>query len=82
MIEGLPVVTTRVEGVAELLGDHLMQQSVAKEDWNALFELAVTLAYVPQSRNEISTANRERAETEFALVNQLGRYESLYANLN
>lgn len=81
MIEGLPVVTTRVEGVAELLGDYLQQQSVAKEDWNALFELAVTLSNAPQSRKEISAANRERAESEFALEKQLAQYESLYAAL-
>jgi len=82
MIEGLPVVTTRVEGVVELLGDHSQQQSVAKEDWHAFFELAVTLANAQQSRNEMSAANRERAESEFALEKQLARYESLYTNLN
>ena len=82
MIEGLPVVTTRVEGVAELLGDYSQQQSVDKEDWTAFCELAVTLSNAPQSRKEMSTANRERAKSEFALEKQLARYESLYANPN
>jgi glycosyltransferase involved in cell wall biosynthesis len=80
MIEGLTVVTTRVEGVAELLGDLVEQQSVAKGDWNALFALAVTLANASQHRMEIGKNNRERVESEFALEKQLMRYELLYAN--
>ena len=80
MIESLPVVTTRVEGVAELLGENLEQQSVAKENWSALFELAVTLARAPQHRIEIGGNNRKRVESEFALEKQLMRYESLYTN--
>ena len=79
MIEGLPVVTTRVEGVAELLGSQMEQQSVAKEDWTALFALAVTLANAPPLRIEIGRANRERVESQFALDKQLKRYESLYS---
>ena len=81
MIESLPVVTTRVEGVAELLGDQAEQQSVAKDDWNALFALVVTLANASQRRIEIGRSNRQRVESEFALDKQLTRYESLYTNI-
>ena len=78
MAEGLPVVTTRVEGVAELLGDQLAQQSVAKEAWNDFFKLAVSLANSSEHRKGLGTANQKRAETEFALDQQLERYEELY----
>ena len=78
MAEGLPVVTTRVEGVAELLGEQLEKQSVAKDAWNDFFELAVSLANSPELRRAISSANRNRAESEFALDKQLKQYEELY----
>jgi glycosyltransferase involved in cell wall biosynthesis len=35
MAEGLPVVTNRVEGVAELLGEQLESQSSAKDNWES-----------------------------------------------
>ena len=78
MAEGLPVVTTRVEGVAELLGDQLAQQSVAKEAWDDFFKLAVSLANSSEHRKRLGTANQKRAESEFALDQQLVRYEELY----
>ncbi len=81
MAEGLPVVTTRVEGVAELLGDQLESQSVAKEAWDDFFKLAVSLANSSEYRKLLGTANRQRAETEFALDQQLVRYEALYGSV-
>ncbi len=81
MAEGLPVVTTRVEGVAELLGDQLESQSVAREAWDDFFKLAVSLANSSEHRKRLGTANRKRAETEFALDQQLVRYEALYGSV-
>ena len=81
MIESLPVVTTRVEGIAELLGDQAEQQSVEKDDWTALFALVVTLANASQRRIEIGRSNRDRVEAEFALEKQLMRYELLYTSI-
>lgn len=78
MAEGLAVVTTRVEGIVELLGDQLEKQSVGKEAWNDFFELAASLANSPEQQKEIGNANRQRAETEFGLEKQFMRYESLY----
>ena len=78
MAESLVVATTRVEGIAELLGERLQEQSVAKEDWDALFELAVTLVNAPQLRIDLGKANLLRAKSEFALDRQFMRYESLY----
>ncbi len=78
MVEGLPVVTTRVEGVAELLGEQLVTQSVAREAWDDFFELAFSMANSPELRKAIGSANRNRAELEFALADQLKQYEALY----
>ena len=78
MAEGLAVVTTRVEGIVELLGDQLEKQSVEKEAWDDFFELAADLANSPEKQQKIGNANRQRAETEFDLEKQLMQYESLY----
>ena len=78
MAEGLTVVTTRVEGIIELLGDQLETQSVGKEAWSDFFELAANLANSPEKQQKIGNANRQRAETEFDLEKQLMQYESLY----
>ena len=78
MAEGLAVVTTRVEGIGELLGENLVQQSVAKESWNDFFELVASLANSPEKQKIIGTANRDRAMAEFDLEKQLNRYETLY----
>ena len=78
MAEGLPVVTTRVEGVVELLGDQFESQSVAKEDWSKFFELVVSLANSVEHRKGLGQANRQRAEREFALDKPMERYEALY----
>jgi glycosyltransferase involved in cell wall biosynthesis len=78
MAEGLPVVSTRVEGVAELLGDQLEPQSVPREAWVEFFELVFSLANSSERRKALAKANRHRADTEFALDKQLERYEALY----
>ena len=81
MVEGLPVVTTRAEGVAELLGEQLENQSVAREAWDDFFELAFSLANSPELRRTLSLANRNRAENAFALDEKLTQYEMLYCKL-
>lgn len=78
MAESLSVVTTRVEGIAELLGEKLEQQSVGKELWIDFFELAASLANSPDQQRKLGKANRQRAEAEFDLEKQLKRYEALY----
>lgn len=78
MSSGLPVVATRAEGVAELLGEEATSQSVAKDDWTALFDRVVALTKSSEERRAAGQANRERATSEFALDNQLSKYETLY----
>lgn len=78
MAEGIACVTTRVEGIEELLGNQLTNQSVEKGDWNAFFDLAVHLANSKEQRAAIGLANRTRVEKEFDLANLFLRYEALY----
>ena len=75
---GLPVVATRAEGVAELLGEQAAIQSVPKDDWKELFERVVALSKSPAERKKAGQANLERVSSEFALEKQLSKYELLY----
>ncbi len=78
MAAGLPVITNRVEGVAELLGDQLESQSAIKDDWDLFFQKAETMAKSLDLRQKIGLANRARVESEFILAKQLARYERLW----
>lgn len=81
MATGLPVVTMRVEGVADLLGSTVQLQSVPPNDWDGFFALVQSLATDQEGRNELKMANRTRARTQFELQQQLAKYESLYQSL-
>ncbi len=62
MADGLPVVSNRVEGIAELLGEELESQSSPKDNWEEFFEKAVTLAKSKELRIAIGQANHDRVE--------------------
>jgi glycosyltransferase involved in cell wall biosynthesis len=78
MSVGLPVVTTRVEGVPELLGERLDDQAVAVCDWEGFFELAKSISMDESRRRTVGEFNRDRVQREFDLEQQLGKYELLY----
>ncbi len=78
MSVGLPVVATRAEGVAELLGEQADIQSVPKDAWRELFDRVVALSKSPAERKKAGQANLERVSSEFALEKQLSKYELLY----
>ena len=78
MSVGLPVVATRAEGVAELLGEQAIHQSVPKDAWKELFDRVVAFSNAPEDRIAAGQANRDRVEAEFALEKQLWKYETLY----
>ena len=60
MAEGLTVVTTRVEGIVELLGDQLEKQSVHKEAWNDFLSSLQSL--------RIRQSNKKRSAKRIANV--------------
>jgi glycosyltransferase involved in cell wall biosynthesis len=78
MSVGLPVVATRAEGVADLLGEQTASQSVPKDAWAELFDRVVALGKSSEERTAAGQANRERVASEFVLEKQLRKYESLY----
>ena len=81
MAEGLPVVTTRVEGVSDLLGESQEMQAVEAGDWDRWLDLVVHVANDFELRVRLGRFNRARAETEFCLKNQMEKYENLYQHV-
>ena len=81
MAEGLPVVTTRVEGVVDLLGDSQEMQAVEAGDWDRWLDQVVHVANDSELRDGLGRFNRARAETEFCLEIQMEKYENLYQHV-
>ncbi len=81
MAEGLPVVTTRVEGVCDLLGDSQETQAVEAGDWDRWLDQVVHVANDSDLRTRLCHFNRARAETEFCLEIQMKKYENLYQHV-
>jgi glycosyltransferase involved in cell wall biosynthesis len=81
MSVGLPVISTRVEGIHYLLGDTSEAQSVAAGDWESWVNRTIELAQDPVSLEKLGLANRLRAENLFDLESQLHQYELLYREI-
>lgn len=81
MSVGLPVSSTRVEGIEYLLGETTKQQSVPANHWDAWVDLTIELAEDAQVLSRLGLANRQRAEKVFQLDAQLRRYELLYLEI-
>jgi glycosyltransferase involved in cell wall biosynthesis len=77
---GLPVVSTRAEGILELLGSSASEQTVTVNDWDAWTEKAIRLATDESHRARLSNANFERCVQQFNLADKLVQYEQLYLN--
>lgn len=81
MAQGLPVVTTRVEGVGDLLGESLEMQAAEAGDWDRWLDQVVHVANDSTLRARLGRFNRVRAETEFRLEIQMEKYENLYQHV-
>jgi glycosyltransferase involved in cell wall biosynthesis len=81
MSEGLPVVTMRVEGVQELLGESYAAQSVTIDDWQAFENRIVQLVSDREEREQTGKLNRTRALEHFDLNQMLSQYEALYRQI-
>ena len=75
MAMGKPCVVTRVDGVAELLGNSEAQVKTSFQDW---LEALAKLANSPELRAKCGLANFERARDQFQLEKQMARYAELY----
>ena len=78
---GLPIACMRVEGISQLLGETLDEQSVSAQDWEAWEKLVIHLAKDPQTRKSLAIANRDRVENHFKLDIQMQKYELLYSEI-
>jgi len=78
---GLPIACMRVEGIGQLLGETLDEQSVSAQDWEAWEKLVIHLAKDPQTRKSLAIANRDRVENHFKLDIQMQKYELLYSEI-
>lgn len=80
MAAGRPVAVTRVEGVAELLGNQLAEQSCPPEDPIALSQLIARLWNAPATRRQLGQLNRQQAATRFDLDAVAHQYRQIYAS--
>ncbi len=78
---GLPIVSTRAEGILELLGESASDQTVAVNDWDAWTKKVIQLANDPTRRDELSKENLDRCTRQFNLSDKLQEYEQLYLNV-
>ena len=81
MAAGKPVVATRSEGVAELLGEGVAEQSVEIAQFDQFPDMASAMLNNPNLANELGRQNKRRAEQHFSLTTMVGRYEELFTSL-
>ena len=81
MAEGKPVVAFDVEGVRELLGEMPGPQIVKSQDERQWHDAICQLLSNPTLREDLGKMNKERAQSEFELQDQLAKYEALYRSL-
>lgn len=80
MAAGKPVVSARVEGVAELLGPAVAEQTFPRLDVGAMCRRVEDLLSRSDLR-ELGADNRVRAERYFSLDAMVDRYRQLYIEL-
>ena len=75
-----PVVSFRVEGIQELLGDDQLanRQAIKPNDFQAFANAIVEIAASQTLREQLGAFNRQRIEDHFQLDDLLERYEQLY----
>jgi starch synthase (maltosyl-transferring) len=76
-----PVVSTRAEGVVELLGDAASQQTATVGDDEQFVQRMEWLLDNPQSAAEIGRRNRQRVVECFSLDRMVESYQRLYLSL-
>jgi glycosyltransferase involved in cell wall biosynthesis len=81
MAVGLPIATMHVEGIEDLLGSSLNEQSAPRDDWDAWEKLLIGLAQNPLNLERLGIFNRKRVEENFDLHAQMKKYELLYQEI-
>lgn len=78
---GVPVVTTRVGGMNEIVQDGVSGLQVSADDPRALADAITRLIEDPPYANRLATAGRRRAESLFSQEAMLDRLEQVYVRL-
>jgi glycosyltransferase involved in cell wall biosynthesis len=81
MAAGKPVVATRTEGIAELLGDASRGQTVELENLAQMAKAIGEILANPSRASDLGRQNQARADAEFGLQSMVRRYEALYQTL-
>lgn len=81
MAAGLPVVTTAVEGVAEILGPLAPGQQVPVGDSAGFAERTLALTAAGDLLLQVGEANQQRVLKEFSLALMANAYRELYRSL-
>jgi len=79
---GKPVAVSRVEGVAELLGEFTAAQTCPAEDAGALLELVKRLWDQPREAEKLGEMNLRRAVVGFNLGGMADQYREVYRTLS
>jgi len=79
MAAGVPVVTTQIAGVSELVENGVSGYIVPAGDGITLAERIKTLLTEPQLRSQFGTAGREKIEKEFNLNHEVARFYRVMA---
>lgn len=77
---GKPVLTTRTEGVADLLADGADEQTVPPEDWDGVAQRLRAWLADSAHRQRLGSANLSRA-SHFSIEVMVNRYDELYQRL-
>ena len=81
MAAGRAVVSTKVEGVSELLGSGAEGQ-IVDHDCDSVVQATEALLSDPNRTESVGVANAIRAESEFGIPRMIDRYERLYHELH
>ncbi len=81
MASGLPVVSSDVEGVREVLGPHAASQVVAFGDREGLTNKITALIQGRDLAAQLGQSNRVRVEQAFTIQSMVRKYEALWSSL-
>ncbi|WP_254509180.1 glycosyltransferase [Anatilimnocola floriformis] len=81
MAAGLPVVSTNVEGAAEILGPLAEKQLTQQNDAAAFQNATLALASEPTAASRLGELNQQRVREQFSLALLASAYETIYSQI-
>lgn len=81
MAHGIPVITTPVGGIPQLIKDGVEGRIMPVDDETRLSELLIELLSSPEERGSLGRAAREKVRNEFSIEASIEKIINLYYNL-